>query len=535
MYAVLQLPDFPLQARLCQCPGLRWEAAGILDTFSSVEETATPRQKNQPRLIALTAAATAIGVETGMTAARGRARCGHLQVLPRDHDEEHAAHELLLETAARASADFESTAPGLVTIDLGASPLSSPTRPGALERLVHEWVGAFADHELNAQVGFAPNPDLAALAARVARPVRLFRDDGEGDFSADSLREQLAPLPLEVIDPPTDYHAILTLWGIGTLGDFTALPRDEVAERLGPDAADLWDRAAGRCRRLLRLVRSPADFSHAVDLDQELTTLEPLLFLIRRSLDTLTARLANVYLAASAIHLTLILRGDGGSREQVIRVPDPCRDAERLFRLIHTRLEDAALSRPVEGYRIELTAARPGEQPFHLFDTTLRDPNRFAETLAQLEALVGSENAGSPAPLDTHRPDAFAMRPFDPDASDGEKNAPALPAIQGSPLRRFRPPRRIELTTRRDPLTGRAFPRAILAGPGQIHGRIHHVAGPWPLSGDWWERDRRWRREEWDIELDDGSLYRLACLHQENDTPGKGTKQSAWHLDGVYG
>jgi len=534
MYAVLQLADFPLQARLCQRAGLRWEAAGVLDTFS--EEGAGSARRDQPRLLALTDAATAAGVEIGMTAARGRARCGHLQVLPRDRDEEDAAHQLLLETAARASADFESTAPGLVTIDLGASPLSSRTRPGALERLGHGWVAAFADHELKAQAGFAPNPDLAALAARVARPVRLFRDDGEGESSAVSLREQLAPLPLEVIDPPADYRAILTLWGIGTLGEFTALPRDEVAERLGPDAADLWDRAAGRSRRLLRLVRAPADFSHAVDLDYELSALEPLLFLIRRSLDTLIARLAGVYLAAAAIHLTLRLAGDGGSHEQIIRVPDPCRDAERLFRLIHTRLEDAALSRPVEGYHIELTAARPGEQPFHLFDTTLRDPNRFAETLAQLEALVGSDNAGSPAPLDTLRPDAFAMRPFDPDA-DGE-TTPALPATQGLPLRRFRPPRRIELTTRRDPRSGRVCPLAILAGPGQIHGRLRQVAGPWPLSGDWWESARRWRREEWDVELEDGSLYRLARHHEERtsgDAIGKKQGQAAWYLEGVYG
>ncbi|MCB1089239.1 MAG: hypothetical protein KDM63_19540, partial [Verrucomicrobiae bacterium] len=445
----------------------------------------------------------------------------------------------LLETAARHSADFEDTGPGLVTVDLGASALVS--RPDDLTRLGHEWIAAFADRELKAQIGFAPNPDLAALAARVAAPVKLFRG------GADSLRDQLAPLPLELLDLPNDYRAILTLWGIGTLGDFTGLPRDEIAERLGPEAADQWDRAAGRARRLLRLVRPPADFFHSVDLDYEITTLEPLMFLLHRSLESLAARLAGVYLAASAMRLTLRF-ADGGACEHLVRVPDASRDIEKLFRLLHTRLEAITLQRPIEGYRLEMEPARPGEQPFHLFESSLRDPNRFAETLAQLEALVGSENAGSPVPGDTHRPDTFTMRPFHPEATPeagtirpgliadptlfgraGLERSP-LPAAQGLPLRRFRPPLPVQLTTRHDSRSGLACPVEILSG--QIHGRLRRLAGPWRLSGEWWESGRAWRREEWDVQLEDGSLYRLACWREESaprETP------IAWFLEGVYG
>ncbi|MCB1091788.1 MAG: hypothetical protein KDL87_09670, partial [Verrucomicrobiae bacterium] len=295
MFAALHLSDSPLQAWLCQRPGLRWEAAGVLS--GEMPERSAQDHRHQPRLIALTRAATEGGVELGMTAAQARARCAHLEILPRDREAEASIQGHLLEMAARHSADFEDTGPGLVTVDLGASALVS--RPDDLTRLGHEWIAAFADRELKAQIGFAPNPDLAALAARVAAPVKLFRG------GADSLRDQLAPLPLELLDLPNDYRAILTLWGIGTLGDFTGLPRDEIAERLGPEAADQWDRAAGRARRLLRLVRPPADFFHSVDLDYEITTLEPLMFLLHRSLESLAARLAGVYLAASAMRLTL--------------------------------------------------------------------------------------------------------------------------------------------------------------------------------------------------------------------------------------
>lgn len=544
MFACLHLSDFPLQARLCQMPGLRWEPAAILDGGDS---------RQQPRIVALTRAASEARVEAGMTAAQARARCAHIELLPRDPDAEKAAQHRLLEMAARHSADFEATAPGLITIDLGMSPLVAHT--GDLDRLGHEWVASLADAELKAQAGFAPNPDLAALAARMAAPVHTFRGE------PGAIRAQLAHLPLEILDPPADYRAILILWGIATLGDLSALPRDEIAERLGPGAADLWDRASGRARRLLHLVRAPADFTHRVDLDDhEIATLEPLMFLIRRGLETLAARLASVYLAAAAIRLILRF-SDGGSAEHLVRVPDPSRDVERLFALVQTRLENVAISATIEGFQIAVDPARPGQRPGHLFESTLRDPNRFAETLAQIEALVGAENAGSPEPCDTHRPDAFTMRPFDPAAADQtgsalrsdrvsssirqglfseetlfgrkqDRDSP-LPGVQGLPLRRFRPPLPVQLSTRLDAATGIACPVEIVSG--QIHGRLHRVTGPWRFSGHWWEAGRGWRREEWDAQLEDGSLYRIACWRDARAANGSENPPVTWYLEGVYG
>jgi protein ImuB len=49
------------------------------------------------------------------------------------------------------------------------------------------------------------------------------------------------------------------------------------------------------------------------------------------------------------------------------------------------------------------------------------------------------------------------------------------------------------------------------------------VAGPWRTTGDWW-RDTAWARDEWDVGLEDGALYRVYREHGTNE----------WFVEGAY-
>jgi len=51
-------------------------------------------------------------------------------------------------------------------------------------------------------------------------------------------------------------------------------------------------------------------------------------------------------------------------------------------------------------------------------------------------------------------------------------------------------------------------------------GKIVKTASPWRSSGDWWMADA-WNRDEWDVSLVDGGLYRIYCA-------------KGWLVEGTY-
>ena len=87
-----------------------------------------------------------------------------------------------------------------------------------------------------------------------------------------------------------------------------------------------------------------------------------------------------------------------------------------------------------------------------------------------------------------------------------------MPALRLS-LRLFRPHRAAHVAL------ASGHPHFVAAGA--IRGKILDLAGPWRTSGDWWTVDP-WLRDEWDIALSDGALYRLFC-----DPRG-------WFVEGSY-
>jgi protein ImuB len=484
MYAVVYIPEFFLQSVLRAEPGLEKRPVVLID---GIEKKAVVLQ--------LTATARATGITEGMSPTQALARCTQLQIKNRSASQEKAATEALLQCAYSFSPSIESTADGVCTVDLAGLPNLQ------FDELANEIWQRLAMLHLPAQIGIAENPWLALLAARAGKPCCVVANS----------TEFLNALPVESIGPSVETFSILKKWGIHTLGQFVALGKEPLTTRLGAEALELHERAMANATRPLRLVRPPDTFEEAVEFENEIETIEPLLFVLRRFLEQLLVRLEMMYWVAQELRLRLRFER-GEPYEKTFPIPAPTANVETLFRMLFTHLETLRTEHAIVGLELSAKPGRAINHQFGLFESVLRDPNHFHETLARLTGLVGADRIGTPVVEESYRPDAFHMESVRLD------DLPQVPTAnehvaRGPALHRFRPPVAARVTV------GENGPVSLESTV--FEGAIRETRGPWRSSGQWWDTER-WARDEWDVQASNGRLYRIYRQ------PG------GWFVEGMY-
>jgi protein ImuB len=326
---------------------------------------------------------------------------------------------------------------------------------------------------------------------------------------------------------------ILHKWGIHTLGELAMLDKEQLGARLGPEAIRMWERANGQCNRVLKLVRPSESFAETFEFENEIETTEPLLFMLRRFLEQLAIRLGAIYLVAKELALRITFT-DKQIYERVFKIPQPTNDADLLFRMLHTHLENFKSEHAIVAVSLEAHPTKPVREQFGLFETTLRNPHQLSETLARLIAVLGADRVGTPVLEETHRPDAFRIEPFswavESDTSAGASAKEDVPSGQSShalrtptdreqgahttaALRRFRPAVSASVLLDAD------TPAHLRSA--EIPGKIIDQRGPYLISGNWWN-EKSWARAEWDLQMENGELVRV---HESEGT---------WEMDGIY-
>lgn len=474
-FAVLLLPNFALQCALRALP----EAVDPERALYALSD------EDDDQVLELTPAAAALGVEPGMGTPQALARCAVLQFLHRSAAQEAVVSEALLQAAASVTPFFEATEPGVVTLDLTRRP-PDETASSWLPALL----GQMTALRLQARVGRADHPDLARRAA-------------EGQAA------EIWSVPEAAVVPALP--EILAGWGIRTAAEFLTLDRQEIGLRLGPAGLAVWDALAGRQPRALRYVSAPEVYREISEWEQGIETLEPLLFVLRRQLEQLSARVRASWRLIRSLQLRLRLeRGPGPERTLTLAAPSA--DVDLLFRVVHGWLDTLRTEAPLVACEIRAEPAAAQDLQPGLFESALRDPHSFHETLSRLAALAGDDCVGVPQRLETHRPNRFVLEPprFFEEDRDGHRPLlpPAARLSAGLALRRLRPPVAAEVTVVAEALC------AVRSRP-EHSGGIRQACGPWRLSGDWWEHGCAWGWEEWDVELTSGLLLRLATWQEQ--------------------
>ena len=498
------------------------------------------------RITAVTPAAAAAGIRTGMRRRQAQTECPVLELAEHDPD-------LDARCFAPVAAALEDLAPRVEVLAPGCCVIATrgPSRyyggDEALAGLVHRTVaGVLASASSTAvSVGIADGLFAAGLAGRAASvrtpsmPVLVvaagFSASFLGTLPISTLAEAFSPLAGEgagASNTARDFIDVLRRLGLRTLGDVAALEVTDLVGRFGTQGEWAHRLASGRDPRLSQPGVAQPELSVETEIDPPADRLDSVAFAAKSLADQLDAQLARLGQALVCVEISAETEhGETTSRrwrhgfrfsppDVVDRVRwqlDGWRAGKRTRasgRVSHIRLT-VAETVPDEGRQLgfwggQSEADERAERALQRVQTLvgfdsvtvgrLGSGRRFAD-LEQRLPFGTAGASGTAGPLGTG---ASNTAPW-----PGRLGAPA-PAevmVEPEPL--------VVLDADGEPVgvSGRAqlsAPPAVLCRVDGRKSRITAWAGPWPLDERWWDRAARRRQARFQLVLDDGTAHLCA-------------------------
>ncbi|HEY0709736.1 MAG TPA: DNA polymerase Y family protein [Polyangia bacterium] len=507
--ACVYVPELALQAILRRDPERRGDPVALCES---------PGER--ARVIACTGSARQAGVRPGLTASQARAVASGFLGADR------------LRVVVAQPADTEAAAAALADLGYAFAPQVEASKErlylevGELTQLYPEGERAVAQAiasqaarlGLEVQIGIASSKTIARVAAQTGEFGIVTAGQERAHLANVPIAAALAAgLPANVAGDKGAATAVLgetfVRWGIPTLGALARLSAQEVALRVGRVGNFLHALASGNADEPFAPQLPPDALEEGMDIDYPVAELEPLAFLLRGLFDRALRRLTCRGLACAGLGLRFKLDPRGFDVRD-IGLAAPTRDPGTLLELVRLDLARRPPDAPIVGIAALLLPARVRAAQLDLFRPAGPTPEKMAATLARISSLVGPENVGVPAVVDTYKEEVVGVRPFPVTEAS---RAAAVPAPEQLSLgfRRFRPPRPLEVLMDRD-------------GPVALRGqevvaRVLIAAGPYRSSGAWWTEEG-FSRDYWDVHASDGAVYRM---HQDR-------AEGTWFLDGYY-
>jgi protein ImuB len=360
---------------------------------------------------------------------------------------------------------------------------------GGPEKIREKIVEFMRANEISGGVGVAETPDAARMLARSADAVE---GPADGVFRK---------LPLAELDIERDTLRVFHDLGLRRIEDLLAIPRAELVGRYGIE----FERVIRSAER-----RDPVPITPNVretsavwsyELDMPVEDFEQLVFLLNHGLEKIFARADRIGMSTDRVELAFDL-DKKPVREYDIRAAFPTLERPFWLKLITLRISADPPGSAIRSLRAEAHFTPPRPDQKGLYAVSRPTPESLQLTLAKLKKLVGGENVGTPRLIDQRM-----ERPFELDAA-------GIPLGVESPS----PPERavIAFTYYEPPLSADVLVREgrlVYLTTRHFRGRVAEYSGVWRGNSRWW--DRPWRTQEWDVEIENGGLYRLAKAGKE--------------------
>ncbi len=498
-FAAVHIPEFPVVAWQRGTPALRSQACVLL-------EGVPPQEK----VVSLCARARAAGIEHGMS--KVQAEAGGMAVFrSRKMEEEKAAYLLAVEIVERFSPRVEAIASPFnayaeahrLAVVLLIDSSGTGTLFGSSESYARRLYQELRSAGFPADIGAAPNAEAALMLARSGHKVVC--------ADRDSVRGKVARLSVSLLPCEAKTLAVLSRWGIRTLGELASLPETALISRLGQQGRRLQRLARGEAEHLLVPEEPAFTLAETTALESPIELLDSLLFVLSPILEMLMRKAVGSAYALRSVRLTLALeRGQPHSVQ--VRPATPTQNREVLLKLLHLELQANPPKAGVVGLTLEAEPAQPQTAQRGLFQAQFPDPDRLELLLARLRTLVKDGEVGSPQLQNSFNDEAFAMAPFrpSPQSASGNQASPSLA------VRVFRPPQPVRVAC------WGCQPRTLFWQGSRF--TIASCAGPWHASGAWWSCTP-WHHDLWDVVT--AEPVHALQLRQEHAS-------KAWFVVGLY-
>jgi protein ImuB len=442
LWLALYLPLLPLESMAC--------------TEHEQPRVVYVSHAGQHTVYRLNAAATAHGIDPGMPLTAARSLCQQLVAFEHDARHERKTLDGLALWAMRFTSRVSLEPPHGLILEIGASLRLF----GGLQCLHETILRGLADLGFSTHHAVAPRPGAAWLLAQEQHR-RIITSD-------DELRPALLSLPLALLPVDDKKKAALARLGLRRIGDCLRLPRDGLARRLGPELLDALDRTLGKIPDTRDYYVPPESFHSQLLLPEPVSSVEPLLFMLKRQLGELAGFLRARDAAAQRLRLCLIKPGLPVENLDICLL-QPGRDPQQLFALWRERLERHTLDAAVEGMALQVRQLLP-MQPLSMGLLDVSRTSNGEDFIAMLERLknrLGDRVINQPVSLADHRPEQSARQV-------------AFPARAQA----IEPPRLAR------PLWLLPSPQALTQdanGAPLLHGPLTLLAGPERIEGGWWD------------------------------------------------
>jgi protein ImuB len=487
-WACVSVPALPLQ--LVMRHNIAWRG---LPTVVVSED------KPQGKVLWANAPALAAGVLTGHSFALALSSCAGLRACVVSELEVSAVTQEIKALLWRFSPNIEvSDDAGVFWLDasgLNRLYVSLETWANALHRALRE-LGFSA----NIVVGFSRFGTYAL--ARAGSLLCLC-------VNAAAERASVARVPLARLDIEPEFRDVLAKLGVHTVEALLCLPATGLLTRFGKTAQRLHALAAGDFAPLTAEVwRAPLCERTCLDNPESDST--RLLFVIKRLLDALLAKLALRAEALASLAFAFKLDRKAGSVEpEVLRPAVPTLDSLQLMDLVRLRMESLQFVEGVVEVVLNAEGVPTSAEQLKVFaDQPRRDLAAADRAIARLRAEFGSAAVVRAVLCDGHLPEACFT--WEPVAALCPAVLPALQPMAADATSRDQPPlaavkkvsENSSVWLARRPLVRRIFRRPeVLSAParelrndgwlirGAQHGPVTHSAGPYLVNGGWWLRE----------------------------------------------